>query len=99
MAKQRREARFAGANRTGWGRRSAGQSVPVLSDKIDQVDTRTLSLLRRLVSERGKIRSRRKYGLLPPATQSKVAVRSRRESGSQLCRMWRGGSDNRERGR
>ncbi len=61
MAKQRRRPtrRRDKKGGPGSGRRKA---CPYCKDKIDQVDYKDLGALRRFVSERGKIRSRRITG-------------------------------------
>ena len=61
MAKQRRRPtrRRDKKGGPGSGRR---KPCPYCKDKIDQVDYKDLSALRRFISERGKIRSRRITG-------------------------------------
>ena len=61
MAKQRgrRVRRRDKKGGAGSGRR---KPCPYCRDKIDQVDYKNISMLRRFISERGKIRSRRITG-------------------------------------
>jgi small subunit ribosomal protein S18 len=48
------------------------KSCPYCRDKIEQVDYKDLSMLRRMISDRGKIRSRRITGACRPQ-QTQVA--------------------------
>jgi small subunit ribosomal protein S18 len=78
------------------GRRKA---CPYCRDKVDQVDYKDLSALRRFVSDRGKIRSRRITGACR-RHQSQVAraIKRAREL-ALLPYVTEGGADHRERGR
>ncbi|HTU28571.1 MAG TPA: 30S ribosomal protein S18 [Solirubrobacteraceae bacterium] len=76
---------------------SAGRrkSCPYCRDKIEQVDYKDLSMLRRMISDRGKIRSRRITGACR-RHQSQVAraVKRAREL-ALLPYVAEGGSDHR----
>ena len=56
------DGRFAGATGRAVRPPARRKPCPYCRDKIDQVDYKDLSLLRRFISERGKIRSRRITG-------------------------------------
>src|ERR1700735_4339469 len=58
VAKQRRRP-VRRRDRKGGPTSTRRKSCPYCRDKIDQVDYKDLSMLRRFISERGKIRSRR----------------------------------------
>jgi small subunit ribosomal protein S18 len=64
MAKQRAGREKPGRRREKRGGPSSGRRKPCLhcKDKIDQVDYRDVATLRKFVSEKGKIRSRRISG-------------------------------------
>ncbi len=64
MAKQRNSGKTAGRRRDKKGGPGTGRRKPCLhcKEKIDRVDYRDLPMLRKFVSERGKIRSRRITG-------------------------------------
>ena len=63
MAKQRKTAqRSRRRDRKGGPGGGRRKPCPYCRDKIDQVDYRDISALRRFISERGKIRSRRITG-------------------------------------
>ena len=64
MAKQRAGREKPGRRREKRGGPSSGRRKPCLhcKDKIDQVDYRDVATLRRFISEKGKIRSRRISG-------------------------------------
>jgi small subunit ribosomal protein S18 len=61
MAKQRKQAQRSRTRRDRKGGPGSGRRkpCPYCRDKIDQVDYRDIPSLRRFISERGKIRSRR----------------------------------------
>jgi small subunit ribosomal protein S18 len=61
MAKQRRRP-VRRRDRKGGPTSTRRKSCPYCRDKIEQVDYKDLGMLRRFVSERGKIRSRRITG-------------------------------------
>jgi small subunit ribosomal protein S18 len=64
MAKQRKQAQRSRTRRDRKGGPGGGRRkpCPYCKDKIDQVDYRDIGALRRFISERGKIRSRRITG-------------------------------------
>ena len=61
MAKQRRRP-VRRRDRRGGATSTRRKSCPYCRDKVAQVDYKDLSMLRRFISERGKIRSRRITG-------------------------------------
>lgn len=61
MAKQRRRPVRRRDRRAGFGS-TRRKPCPYCREKVEQVDYKDLSLLRRFISERGKIRSRRITG-------------------------------------
>ena len=61
MAKQRRRP-VRRRDRKGGPTSTRRKSCPYCRDKVEQVDYKDLGMLRRFVSERGKIRSRRITG-------------------------------------
>ncbi len=61
MAKQRRRP-VRRRDRKGTQTSSRRKPCPYCRDKIEQVDYKNISMLRRFISERGKIRSRRITG-------------------------------------
>jgi small subunit ribosomal protein S18 len=61
VAKQRRRP-VRRRDRKGTGASTRRKSCPYCRDKIDQVDYKDISTLRRFISDRGKIRSRRITG-------------------------------------
>ena len=77
---------------------SRRKSCPYCRDKIEQVDYKDVSILRRFISDRGKIRSRRISGACR-RHQSQVAraVKRAREL-ALLPYVAEGGSDHRDRG-
>jgi small subunit ribosomal protein S18 len=97
VAKQRRRP-VRRRDRKGGPTSSRRKPCPYCRDKIDRVDYKDLSTLRRFVSERGKIRSRRITGACR-RHQSQVAraVKRAREL-ALLPYVAEGGNDHRERG-
>jgi small subunit ribosomal protein S18 len=105
VAKQRRRP-LRRRDRKGGPTSTRRKSCPYCRDKIEQVDYKDLSMLRRFISERGKIRSRRITGACR-RHQSQVAraVKRARElallpyvaEGSGDHRGDRGGRGDRER--
>jgi small subunit ribosomal protein S18 len=95
VAKQRRRP-VRRRDRKGGPTSSRRKPCPYCRDKIDRVDYKDLSTLRRFVSERGKIRSRRITGACR-RHQSQVAraVKRAREL-ALLLYVAEGGSDHRE---
>ena len=61
MAKQRRRP-VRRRDRKGGGTSARRKSCPYCREKIEQVDYKDISMLRRFISDRGKIRSRRISG-------------------------------------
>jgi small subunit ribosomal protein S18 len=61
VAKQRRRP-VRRRDRKGAGASTRRKSCPYCRDKIEQVDYKDVSMLRRFISDRGKIRSRRITG-------------------------------------
>ena len=76
MAKQRRRL-VRRRDRKGAIGSTRRKPCPYCRDKIEQVDYKDISTLRRFVSERGKIRSRRITGL-PRSQQSRLAAAVKR---------------------
>jgi small subunit ribosomal protein S18 len=62
VAKQRRRPTRRRDNKKGGPGSGRRKSCPYCKEKIDQVDYKDLTVLRKFVSERGKIRSRRITG-------------------------------------
>jgi small subunit ribosomal protein S18 len=62
MAKQRNRRKVRRRDRKGGPGSGRRKPCPYCRDKIDQVDYKDVSALRRLISDRGKIRSRRITG-------------------------------------
>lgn len=98
MAKQRRRAPARRRDRKGGLTSTRRKPCPYCRDKIDQVDYKDVSALRRFVSDRGKIRSRRISGACR-RHQSQVAraVKRAREL-ALLPYVAEGGSEHSERG-
>jgi small subunit ribosomal protein S18 len=97
VAKQRRRP-VRRRDRKGGPISGRRKPCPYCRDKVDQVDYKDISLLRRFISDRGKIRSRRITGACR-RHQSQVAraVKRAREL-ALLPYVGEGGSDHRERG-
>lgn len=62
MAKQRRRPTRRRDNKKGGPGSGRRKSCPYCKEKVDQVDFKDITTLRKFVSERGKIRSRRITG-------------------------------------
>jgi len=62
LAKQRKRPARTRRDRKDGATSGRRKSCPYCRDKVDQVDYKDISALRRFVSERGKIRSRRITG-------------------------------------
>ncbi|HKG37883.1 MAG TPA: 30S ribosomal protein S18 [Conexibacter sp.] len=77
MAKQRRRPTRRRNDKKGGPGSGRRKSCPYCKEKIDQVDYKDLGALRRFVSERGKIRSRRITGACR-RHQSQVATAVKR---------------------
>jgi small subunit ribosomal protein S18 len=97
VAKQRRRP-VRRRERKGGPSSSRRKPCPYCRDKVDQVDYKDLSSLRRFISDRGKIRSRRITGACR-RHQSQVAraVKRAREL-ALLPYVAEGSGDHRERG-
>jgi small subunit ribosomal protein S18 len=97
VAKQRRRP-VRRRDRKGGPASGRRKACPYCRDKVDQVDYKDLASLRRFISERGKIRSRRITGACR-RHQSQVAraVKRAREL-ALLPYVTEGASDQRERG-
>lgn len=97
MAKQRRRP-VRRRDRKGGPTSGRRKSCPYCREKIEQVDYKDVALLRRFVSDRGKIRSRRITGACR-RHQSQVAraVKRAREL-ALLVYVGEGGGDHRGRG-
>ena len=97
MAKQRNRGKPARRREKrggpGSGRR---KPCPFCRDKIDQVDYKDISALRRLISDRGKIRSRRITGACR-RHQSQIARAVKRARELALLPYVAEGRDDRER--
>ena len=92
-------------DRKGGATSTRRKSCPYCRDKIEQVDYKDLTMLRRMISDRGKIRSRRITGACR-RHQSQVAravkrarERARRPSGPAVRGYPRGGRGVRARDR
>ncbi len=97
MAKQRRRP-VRRRDRKGGAASSRRKPCPYCRDKVEQVDYKDLSALRRFISDRGKIRSRRITGACRRhQNQVARAVKRAREL-ALLPYVAEGGSDHRERG-
>ena len=98
MAKQRKRPARPRRDRTDGPASGRRKPCPYCRDKVDRVDYKDVSTLRRFISERGKIRSRRITGACR-RHQSQVAraVKRAREL-ALLPYVAEGGSDHRERG-
>jgi small subunit ribosomal protein S18 len=77
MAKQRNRRKVRRRDRKGGPGSGRRKPCPYCRDKIDQVDYKDVSALRRLISDRGKIRSRRITGACR-RHQNQVAVAIKR---------------------
>ncbi|HKG02270.1 MAG TPA: 30S ribosomal protein S18 [Conexibacter sp.] len=77
MAKQRRRPTRRRDNKKGGPGSGRRKPCPYCKEKIDQVDYKDLGALRRFISERGKIRSRRITGACR-RHQSQVATAVKR---------------------
>jgi small subunit ribosomal protein S18 len=99
MAKQRRRP-VRRRDRKGGPSTTRRKSCPYCRDKVEQVDYKDIGTLRRFISERGKIRSRRITGACR-RHQSQVAraVKRARELALLPYVAESSGGDHRERGR
>jgi small subunit ribosomal protein S18 len=97
MAKQRRRP-VRRRDRKGGPATTRRKSCPYCREKIEQVDYKDLSMLRRFISDRGKIRSRRITGACR-RHQSQVARAVKRARELALLPYVVEGSDARSGGR
>ena len=97
MAKQRRRP-VRRRDRKGGPATTRRKSCPYCREKIEQVDYKDLSMLRRFISDRGKIRSRRITGACR-RHQSQVARAVKRARELALLPSVVAGSDARSGGR
>jgi small subunit ribosomal protein S18 len=97
MAKQRRRP-VRRRDRKGGPATTRRKSCPYCREKIEQVDYKDLSMLRRFISDRGKIRSRRITGACR-RHQSQVARAVKRARELALLPYVVEGSDHRTGGR
>ena len=97
MAKQRRRP-VRRRDRKGGLASGRRKPCPYCRDKIDQVDFKDVSLLRRFVSDRGKIRSRRITGACRRHQNQVARAIKRARELALLPYVAEGGSDHRERG-
>jgi small subunit ribosomal protein S18 len=86
LAKQRSNSGSSKPRRDKKGGPGSGRRKPCLfcKDKVEQVDYKDVATLRKFISERGKIRSRRITGACR-RHQSQVAARSSGRVSSRSC--------------
>jgi len=96
MAKQRNRRKVRRRDRKGGPGSGRRKACPYCRDKIDQVDYKDISALRRLISDRGKIRSRRITGACR-RHQSQIARAVKRARELALLPYVAEGRDDRER--
>ena len=96
MAKARRAKPARRRDKKGGPGSGRRKSCPYCKDKIEQVDYKDVATLRRFVSERGKIRSRRISGACR-RHQRQVAVAVKRAREMALLPYVAEGRDDRER--
>jgi small subunit ribosomal protein S18 len=96
MAKQRNRRKMRRRDRKGGPGSGRRKPCPYCRDKIDQVDYKDISALRRLISDRGKIRSRRITGACR-RHQSQIARAVKRARELALLPYVAEGRDDRER--
>ena len=96
MAKQRNRKPARRRDKKGGPGAGRRKSCPYCKDKIEQVDYKDVATLRRFVSERGKIRSRRISGACR-RHQRQVAVAVKRAREMALLPYVAEGRDDRER--
>ena len=104
MAKQRRKPARPRREKRGGPGNTRRKPCPYCKDKIDRVDWKDIGSLRRFVSEKGKIRSRRITGACRRhQSQLATAVKRARELGllyyvNETATERRGGRGDRDRG-
>jgi small subunit ribosomal protein S18 len=96
MAKQRNRRKMRRRDRKGGPGSGRRKPCPYCRDKIDQVDYKDIGALRRLISDRGKIRSRRITGACR-RHQSQIARAVKRARELALLPYVAEGRDDRER--
>jgi small subunit ribosomal protein S18 len=96
MAKQRNRRKMRRRDRKGGPGSGRRKPCPYCRDKIDQVDYKDVGALRRLISDRGKIRSRRITGACR-RHQSQIARAVKRARELALLPYVAEGRDDRER--
>jgi small subunit ribosomal protein S18 len=96
MAKQRNRRKMRRRDRKGGPGSGRRKPCPYCRDKIEQVDYKDIGGLRRLISDRGKIRSRRITGACR-RHQSQIARAVKRARELALLPYVAEGRDDRER--
>ena len=96
MAKQRNRRKMRRRDRKGGPGSGRRKPCPYCRDKIEQVDYKDIGALRRLISDRGKIRSRRITGACR-RHQSQIARAVKRARELALLPYVAEGRDDRER--
>ena len=96
MAKQRNRRKTRRRERKGGPGSGRRKPCPYCRDKIDQVDYKDLGSLRRMISDRGKIRSRRITGACR-RHQSQIARAVKRARELALLPYVAEGRDDRDR--
>jgi small subunit ribosomal protein S18 len=98
MAKQRNRRKMRRRDRKGGPGSGRRKPCPYCRDKIDQVDYKDVGSLRRMISDRGKIRSRRITGACR-RHQSQIARAVKRARELALLPYVAEGRDDRDRDR
>ena len=98
MAKQRNRRKMRRRDRKGGPGSGRRKPCPYCRDKIDQVDYKDIGSLRRMISDRGKIRSRRITGACR-RHQSQIARAVKRARELALLPYVAEGRDDRDRDR
>jgi len=96
MAKQRNRRKTRRRDRKGGPGSGRRKPCPYCRDKIDQVDYKDVGSLRRMISDRGKIRSRRITGACR-RHQSQIATAVKRAREVALLPYVAEGRDDRDR--
>jgi small subunit ribosomal protein S18 len=96
MAKQRNRRKMRRRDRKGGPGSGRRKPCPYCRDKIDQVDYKDIGTLRRMISDRGKIRSRRITGACR-RHQSQIARAVKRARELALLPYVAEGRDDRDR--
>jgi small subunit ribosomal protein S18 len=98
MAKQRNRRKMRRRDRKGGPGSGRRKPCPYCRDKVDQVDYKDIASLRRMISDRGKIRSRRITGACR-RHQSQIARAVKRARELALLPYVAEGRDDRDRDR